>query len=70
MSMTRLNLVNLVADLTAQDQIWLRADCDRALLIAVFTELNKRVDEVKTQATEFIAESIKRDTDDERTFKE
>ena len=67
---TRNNLVALVNDLAAQDQVWLRADCDPAILVAVFTELNNRVDEVKEQATMSVTEYIKRCNDDERTLKE
>ena len=67
---TRNNLVALVNDLAAQDQVWLRADCDPALLVAVFTELNNRVDELKEQATMSVTEYIKRCTDDESSYKE
>ena len=67
---TRNNLVALVNDLAAQDQVWLRADCDPAILVAVFTELNNRVDEVKEQGTTYVTEYIKRCNDDERTCKE
>ncbi len=54
----------------ARDQLWLRADCDPALLVAVFTELNNRVDEVKKQATMCVAEYIKRCNEDESSYKE
>ena len=67
---TRPNLVNLVNDLAAQDQVWLRAECDPALLVAVLTELNNRVDDVKEQATISVAEYIKRCNDNESTYKE
>ena len=67
---TRNNLVSLIADLAAQDQVWLRAECDPAVLVAVFTELNNRVDELKEQATMDVAEYIKQCNDDERTCKE
>ena len=70
LTVTRNHLVNLINDLAAQDQVWLRADCDPALLVAVFTELNNRVDEVKEQATMDVAEYIKRCNDDERACKE
>jgi len=70
LTVTRNNLVALVNDLAAQDQVWLRADCDPAILIAVFTELNNRVDEVKEQGTTYVTEYIKRCNDDERTCKE
>ncbi|MEI8315875.1 MAG: hypothetical protein WCG79_10550 [Verrucomicrobiota bacterium] len=63
-------MVPLIVDLAAQDQVWLRADCDSAILVAVFTELNNRVDELKEQATMNVAEYIKRCNDDERTSSE
>ena len=66
----RQNLAALVQDLSIQDQVWLRADCDRALLIAVFTELNKRVDEVRAQTTALLAEYQKRNADDDKTLRE
>jgi len=67
---TRNNLVPLINDLAAQDQVWLRAECDPAVLVAVFTELNNRVDELKEQATMDVTEYIKRCNDDERACKE
>ena len=70
LTVTRNNLVPLITDLAAQDQVWLRADCDPALLVAVFTELNNRVDELKEQATMCVTEYVKRCNDDERTCKE
>lgn len=70
LSAARMNLSNLVLDLSGQDQVWLRAGCDRALLISVFTELNKRADEIKNQGTSAVTDFIKNCGDLERQFKD
>lgn len=70
LSTARLNLAALVADLAAQDVVWLRAECDRGLLVAVFTELDKRADEIKARATVLVNDYIKQCSDDEKSMKE
>jgi len=66
----RMTLAGLITNQTNQDQIWIRAECDRGVFISVLTELDKQVDEIQTQANALVAESIKMSEEDLRLFKE
>ena len=64
------SLATLVPDLTNLDQVWQRADCNRDIYIAVLTELNKRADEIKAEASAAIADWIQRSASDARSFQD
>ncbi len=66
----RMQLGNLVANQANQDQAWLKAGCDPAMLAAMFNELDKRVEDVKVQGNALVAEALKQSEDDEKMLKE
>lgn len=64
------SLAGLVDGFSRMDQMWQRAECDQALLLTNFMELDHRTDEVIEQATALLADYKKLTASLEKEIKE